>query len=111
MRPKRIGGGGYHKVPSEACDSKSRPLRMTTSNRRGWRADPCLSSPICPQDGSPVSARPGCSFVEERHDSRSWDVACFQSLDPKARIGKQIVNLAAQVAAPGQSEPQRVEKL
>jgi hypothetical protein len=33
-----------------------------------------------------VSTGPRRSFVEEGHDSRPWDIAGFQALDPKAGI-------------------------
>src|SRR3981189_2848034 len=45
-----------------------------------------------------ASPRTCRSFVEEGHDPWSRDIAGFQPIDPKARIGKQIIDLAVQVA-------------
>src|SRR5262249_35327512 len=58
-----------------------------------------------------ASARQRRPFVEERHDPRSCDVAGFQPVEPKARFGKQIVDLAVEVTPAREPQPERIEAI
>ena len=58
-----------------------------------------------------TSARQRRPFVEERHDPRPRDVAGFQPVEPKARFGKQIVDLAVEVTPAREPQPERIEAI
>src|SRR5207244_11383650 len=58
-----------------------------------------------------MSPRPCGAFVEERHDSRSGEIAGFQPIDSKASIGKQIIDLTVQVTPAREPHPERIEAI
>src|SRR5260370_17657504 len=58
-----------------------------------------------------MSPRPCGAFVEERHDSRSGDIAGFQPIDSKTSIGKQIIDLTVQVTPAREPHPERIEAI
>src|SRR6516165_1077946 len=65
----------------------------------------------CPRCRAGASARQRRPFVEKRHDPRSRDVAGFQPVEPKARFGKQIVDLAVEVTPAREPQPERIEAI
>src|SRR5262245_13156121 len=81
---------------------------------RGGRSLGAAQSPNEPASQSclPTASAPQRRpFVEERHDPRSRDVAGFQPVEPKARFGKQIVDLAVEVTPAREPQPERIEAI
>src|SRR5262249_55735929 len=81
--------------------------------RNGWlcRTFVCSPNGTCPRCRAGASAPQRRPFVEERHDPRSRDVAGFQPVEPKARFGKQIVDLAVEVTPAREPQPEGTEPL
>src|SRR5262245_65588756 len=65
----------------------------------------------CPRCRAGASARQRRPFVEKRHDPWSRDVVGFQPVEPKARFGKQIVDLAVEVTPAREPQPERIEAI
>src|SRR5262245_51945793 len=115
--------------PRQACFCLFGPDRLKTAKtfgltvpvaarylcraRNGWlcRTFVCSPNGTVPPMQSGTSVRQCRPFVEERHDPRSRDVAGFQPVEPKARFGKQIVDLAVEMTPARQPQPERIEAI